>query len=85
MRLGQRALELHPLESDTQSAHVLQTEAILSVFIPAGDFDAAFAELERYFSVPGRWSIEGLSRDPRLDPIRDDPRFVALIERYRRQ
>ncbi len=85
VRLAQRALELHPPESDTQSAHVLQTEAVLRVFIPAGDYDAAFAELERYFSVPGRWSIEGLARDPRLDPIRADPRFVALLERYRRQ
>ncbi|HSG63967.1 MAG TPA: hypothetical protein VLD39_03170, partial [Gammaproteobacteria bacterium] len=84
VRLGRRALELFPPASDTFSAHVLQTEAVLRVFVPAGDYAAALDELEAYFAVPGRWSIEGFSRDPRLDPIREHPRFIALLERYAR-
>lgn len=84
VKWGQRALDRFPVESDTFSAHVLQTQAVLRVFIPAGDYDAALSELEAYFSVPGRWSINGLANDPRLDPVRDDPRFKAIVARYAR-
>lgn len=84
VQLARRALDLYPASSDTFSAHTLQTQAALRVFIPAGDHDAALAELEAYFAVPGRWSIEGLVRDPRLDPIRNNPRFQALVEKYKR-
>ncbi|NNC65501.1 MAG: tetratricopeptide repeat protein [Gammaproteobacteria bacterium] len=82
VRLARRALELLPASSDRFSAHDLQTQAVLRVFIPAGDHDAALDELEAYFSVPGRWSIDGLVNDPRLDPVREDPRFKALLAKY---
>jgi tetratricopeptide (TPR) repeat protein len=55
------------------------------IFAAAGDTDAAIEELDAYLSVPNFWSIEGLLPDPRLDPIRDDSRFEALVEKYRRQ
>ena len=48
------------------------------------DFNRAIEELERYLAAPGLWSIEGLLPNPTLDPIRDDPRFQALVERYGR-
>ena len=53
--------------------------------MPAGDYDAAIEELDAYLAAPGTWSIEGLLPDPRLDPIRDDPRFLALVEKYSRK
>ena len=42
-------------------------------------------ELDAYLAAEGVWSIEGLLPDPRLDPVRDYPRFKALVEKYRRQ
>ena len=51
-----------------------------------GDYDSAIEELDKHLATPGAyWSIEGLLPDPRLDPIRNDPRFQAMVERYRRQ
>jgi len=62
-----------------------QLEAILRVLVPAGDLDSAIEQLDAFLAAPGYWSIEGLLPDPRLDPLRDDPRFVSLVEKYKRR
>ena len=82
---ARQAMEITPTSVDKFWGPIFQLDAVVRVFIPAGDYEAAIEELTRYFSSPGRWSIEGLARDPRLDPISDDPRFIALVEKYRRQ
>ncbi len=44
------------------------------------------ASLDEYLGSRGAaWTIEGLLPDPRLDPIRDDPRFLAVVEKHRRR
>ena len=58
--------------------------AAIGVFIPAGDHDRAIELLDEYFATPVGWTIEGLSRDPRLDPIRNHPGWLALVEKYKR-
>jgi TolB-like protein len=59
--------------------------AVLAVFIPAGDHDRAIELLDEHFATPVGWTIEGLSRDPRLDPIRHHPGWLALVEKYKRR
>ena len=59
-------------------------EAIMRVFLPAEDHESVFAELDVYLASPGCWSIEGLLPNPRLDPIREDPRFQTLVDKYKR-
>ena len=66
----------------TKPLHVM---AVTGVFIPAGDYDRAIELLDAHFATPVGWTIEGLSRDPRLDPIRDHPGWLALVEKYARQ
>ena len=46
------------------------------------DRDRFLADLDEYLSGPGSWSIEALSRDPRLDYLIDDPRFKAIVNKY---
>jgi len=59
-------------------------KAALGVFIPAGEHDRAIELLDEYFASPIGWTIEGLSRDPLFDPIRDHPGWLALVEKYKR-
>jgi len=85
-RAAERALEMMPPSLDAETGRTIQQQAVKRVLIPAGAYDRALGILDEYLSVPGWvWSIEGLLPDPRLDPIRDDPRFQALVEKYKRQ
>jgi TolB-like protein/Flp pilus assembly protein TadD len=85
VRAARQAIALRPTSIDAVDGPNIQLDGIIRVFMPAGDYDAAIEELDAYLAGPGMWSIEGLLPDPRLDPIRDDPRFQALVEKYKRQ
>ncbi len=85
VRAARQAIALQPTSIDAYDGPAIQLDGIIRVFMPAGDYDTAIEELDAYLAAPGRWSIEGLLPDPRLDPIRDDPRFQALVEKYKRQ
>ena len=77
-------MELLPRELDGTTGRVLQLDAVLRVFVPAGEYDSAIQNLEEYLANPGEWSIEGLAGDPRLASIVNDPRFASLLETYGR-
>jgi len=53
-------------------------------YLLVGEIDAALERLEYWLSRPSRLSVALLRVDPIWDPIRDDPRFLALLERYGR-
>jgi DNA-binding winged helix-turn-helix (wHTH) protein/tetratricopeptide (TPR) repeat protein len=79
-----RVIEHFEAAGDRISAAEHRLDAVRRVFAPTGALDDALAGLERYLAEPGMWSVEGLVADPRLEPLRGDPRFVGLVDRYRR-
>jgi eukaryotic-like serine/threonine-protein kinase len=52
------------------------------VYVGLGDRDQAFAWLEKAYQERTRPMLS-LKVNPRLDPLRSDPRFVALVRRMR--
>lgn len=47
-----------------------------------GDTDEALAEIGRLLAGPSWTSVPGLLLEPHWDPLRDDPRFQALLVKY---
>jgi TolB-like protein/Flp pilus assembly protein TadD len=53
---------------------------VAAVYVATGEEDKAFAELERSIEVRDSWLKWG-KVEPLFDPVRDDPRFAALLRR----
>ena len=47
-----------------------------------GESDEAFRLIDHLLSVPNGLAIPILKLDPVWDPLRKDPRFQALIDKY---
>ncbi len=52
------------------------------ILAQAGDADAALDEIERLLAGPAWLSVHMLRLDPRWDPIREHPRFHAMLAKY---
>jgi TolB-like protein/Flp pilus assembly protein TadD len=81
IRAAQRAIELRPISEDAVDGpdYVLNLATVYAWF---GEVDAAVEHFDRFLSVPSARSIDFILLDPLIDPIRDDPRFQALVARY---
>lgn len=86
LQSAERARSALPSSNQGVERPMLNLAIIFSVLVPLEEQDRAFGELDEYLKGRGhRYSIEALRKDPRLEPIRDDPRFAALVEKYQRQ
>jgi serine/threonine-protein kinase len=50
--------------------------------VMVGDFDDALDQIEWMLEDPSSMTVGGLRAHPRWDPLRDHPRFQALLEKY---
>jgi tetratricopeptide (TPR) repeat protein len=81
IREGQLACSLRP---HTQHAYIgLQSVYWLAtIYTMVGEYEKAMDELETLVSHP-TWHSANVARiDPTWDPLRDHPRFQALLEQY---
>jgi tetratricopeptide (TPR) repeat protein len=57
-------------------------KVLAEAFVMAGDHESALEVLERLLADPSAVSVGLLRVDPIWDPLRTDPRFQALLEKY---
>src|SRR5262249_53913623 len=78
---GKKAVELLP-ESEDAFAGPQNTAALAQIYAWVGEPDDAFRLLDHLLTVPNALTVPTLKLDPVWDPLRKDPRFQALIEKY---
>jgi tetratricopeptide (TPR) repeat protein len=78
-----RGVKLMPIDKDVfVGCWLLQDLAW--VYVMTGHPDAAVDAFDRILSMPSIFSIELLLADPRIDPLREHPGFLALVEKHKR-
>ena len=75
-------MELPSVVNDSISTSRYRLSAA-RVLAAAGEHEAAIDELETYLSLPGRYSMDGITVDPRFDVLLENTRFQTLLARYR--
>jgi tetratricopeptide (TPR) repeat protein len=78
---GKRAVALLP-ESEDAFAGTMITLALAQIYTWAGEQAEAIRLLEHLLEVPSAVTVPLLNVDPAWDPLRKDPRFQALIDKY---
>ena len=80
---AERAMEIEPVSKNSRAATAHMGIAV-EIFARVGELDRAFETLELLLSMPsGREaSIPFLRVWPGFDPLRSDPRFDQLLERF---
>jgi TolB-like protein/Tfp pilus assembly protein PilF len=78
---ARRAAELLPESKDAFGGPEI-TEGVAEVHAILGDNDRAIEILSGLLSRPSGVTAEGLKVNPIWDPLRSDPRFQALIDKY---
>jgi serine/threonine-protein kinase len=81
IRAGERGVDLLPVRKDAWHG-LYRVEELARIFTMVGRHDAAIDRIEFLLSAPGTMSVARLRLDPTWDPLRDHPRFQALLERY---
>jgi TolB-like protein/Flp pilus assembly protein TadD len=78
---GKRAVELLP-ESEDALDGPKATAGLAQIYAWTGESDEAFRLLDHLLTVPSGLTVPMLKLDPAWDPLRKDPRFQALIDKY---
>jgi len=55
------------------------------IFVNCGSYDEAIDELDYLLSLKAGFSVNDLRLQRWVNPLRDHPRFQALIEKYERE
>jgi len=81
IRAGEHAVELMPISKDVEVGGI-QAIGLAGIYTRVGETNKALDLIEDMLSIPSPLSVGLLHLDPVWDPLRDHPRFQALLEKY---
>jgi TolB-like protein/Tfp pilus assembly protein PilF len=81
IREGKKAAELLPVSEDALSG-TWMLFTLATVYMMVGEYDLAIDQLEYLISIPSFLQVEELRMHPTWDPLRNHPRFKALLAKY---
>ena len=78
---GKLAVELYTVSKDAVGG-ALYIEGLAYIYVIVGEYDLAIDKLEYLLSIPSFTTVPMLKLDPGWDPLRKNPRFQKLLEKY---
>jgi tetratricopeptide (TPR) repeat protein len=78
---GKTAVELRPESQDAFDGPKI-TASLAEIYALTGETDEALRLIDHLLETPNGLTISLLKLDPIWDPLRNDPRFQALIDKY---
>jgi len=84
VQAGEHAVELMPISKDALIGPI-QVMELAKIYARVGDADRALDRIEELLSIPCDFSVGLLRLDPVWDPLRDHPRFQALVEEHEKE
>jgi len=81
IQAGRKAVELQPVAKDAYIG-CIQVMHLAEIYSWVGETSLAVDRLDYLLSIPCSLSVPLLRSEPRWDPLRDHPRFQALLEKY---
>jgi hypothetical protein len=58
------------------------TQVLAEVYVTVGEYDQALQLIDELLSRPSPLTIEFIKLHPVYDPIRNDPRFIAILKKH---
>jgi tetratricopeptide (TPR) repeat protein len=84
IREGKLAVDLFPVSMDAYDGPARIADLAL-IYCMVDEKEAALDQLELLLSIPSAMSVSLLQIDPLWDPLRNHPRFQALLQKYSSQ
>ncbi len=81
IREGELGVELLPMSKEAWRG-AWRVEDLARIYTMVGEYDAAIEQLESLLAVPSPTAVPMLKIEPVWDPLRDNPRFQALLAKY---
>jgi eukaryotic-like serine/threonine-protein kinase len=81
VREGKAGVDLKPVNQDAVDGF-FRIEDLAKIYSMVGEKDEAMRLLEQLMSIPGDLGVGALRLDPAWKPLRDEPRFQALLRKY---
>jgi len=78
---GKRAVDLQPESQDAFDGPQV-TVHLAEIYASVGEYDEALRLLDHLLQIPNGMTVPLLKLDPVWDPLRKDPRFQTLIDKY---
>ena len=80
VRLADEAVAIYGKDRDDVDGDAIELHRLLTLLL-AGESVRALDQIERLVSRPSELGPGGLNLDPIYDPVRENPRFQALVAR----
>ncbi len=81
INVGEKAVKLLPVIKEAYRGPY-PIEDLALIYVMTGEYDKALEQIDYLLSIPGFFSTKILEIDPRWAPLKNNPEFKKILEKY---